>query len=285
MSNMLNNKVIVITGAGRGIGKTIAEVCKKNNAKVAICARSEKELQQTLSELKAINNTPCLATTCDVTSPSDTAKFFEKVKTELGPIYGLICAAGIYGEIGSFIDTDFSKWEKALDINLKGTALSIHTGVKFFDKNASGRIIVFSGGGQGPLPNFSGYAISKGGVWRLTETLGAELSKRNIFLNSIAPGAVNTKLLDELLEAGPDKVGKEFYEKSLAQREQGGTSPLKSAELVLYLLSERSHGLYGKTLSAVWDPYKDFKDLEKMSQSDIYQVRRVVDNLGNTRAK
>lgn len=197
----------------------------------------------------------------------------------------MICAAGVYGHIGSFLDSDFKEWEKALDINLKGTALSIHAAAPYFDTKNSARVILFSGGGQGPLPNFSAYAISKGGVWRMTETLGAELAKRNIFLNSIAPGAVNTKLLDELLEAGPERVGKEFYEKSLAQREQGGTSPLKSAELALYLLSEKSTGLYGKTLSAVWDPYKDFKNLEKMSQSDIYQVRRVVDDQGNTRAK
>lgn len=282
---MLNNKVIVVTGGGRGIGKTIAEICKKNNAKVAICARSEKELEQTLTELKAINSTPAIAVSCDVTNQADTKKFFEKVKSELGSIYGLICAAGVYGEIGPFLESDFSKWEKALDINLKGTALSIHTASSYFDKNSPGRIIVFSGGGQGPLQNFSGYAISKGGIWRLTETLGAELAKRNIFLNSIAPGAVNTKLLDDLLQAGPEKVGKDFYEKSLSQREQGGTSPAKAAELVLYLLSEKSHGLYGKTLSAVWDPYQDFQNLEKMSQSDIYQVRRVVDNLGNTRVK
>ncbi len=282
---MLKNRVIAITGAGRGIGKSLAEACKKEGYKVAICARSQKELDETLAELKKINELPCLAFKCDVTSESETKAFFEKVQKDLGPLYGLICAAGVYGHIGPFLESTFEEWEKALDINLKGTALSVHTAAPYFDKSASGRVILFSGGGQGPLPNFSAYAISKGGVWRMTETFGAELAQRNIFLNSIAPGAVNTKLLDELLEAGPDRVGKEFYEKSLAQREQGGTSPAKSAELALYLLSEKSTGLYGKTLSAVWDPYKDFTNLEKMSQSDIYQVRRVVDNQGNTRSK
>lgn len=282
---MLKNKVIAITGAGRGIGKSLAEACKKQNARVAICARSESELNETLAELKKINQEPCFAMKCDVVDPVQTKKFFESVQKELGSLYGLICAAGVYGHIGSFLESSFEQWEKALDINLKGTALSIHTAAPYFDKSSSGRVILFSGGGQGPLPNFSAYAISKGGIWRMTETLGAELAQKNIFLNAIAPGAVNTKLLDELLDAGPERVGKEFYEKSLAQREQGGTSPMKSAELALYLLSEKSTGLYGKTLSAVWDPYKDFTNLEKMSSSDIYQVRRVVDNQGNTRSK
>jgi NAD(P)-dependent dehydrogenase (short-subunit alcohol dehydrogenase family) len=283
--SVLNNQVIAITGAGRGIGKTLAEECKRNGAKVAICARSEKDLEIALKDLKKINDIPCYAAVCDVTKKTDTQKFFENTTRTLGSLNGLICSAGVYGAIGSFLDTEFSEWQAAIDINLTGTALSIHTAYNYFDHSKPGKIILFSGGGQGPLPNFSGYATSKGGVWRLTETLGAELASKNIFMNAIAPGAVNTKLLDDLLQAGPEKVGQEFYQKSLAQKEQGGTSPQKSAELVLYLLSEKSNGLYGKTLSALWDPYKDFKDLEKMSQSDIYQVRRVVESDGGTRPK
>ena len=282
---LLNNQVVAITGAGRGIGKTIAETCKRSGAKVAICARSQRELDLALKDLEKLNSIPALAMVCDVTNSNQTLNFFEKIQSQLGTLTGLICAAGVYGSIGSFVETSFEDWQKALDINLKGTALSIHTAFRFFDRSKGGRIILFSGGGQGPLVNFSAYATSKGGIWRLTETLGAELAPHHIFLNAIAPGAVNTKLLDELLTAGPEKVGKEFYEKSLAQKEQGGTSPAKSAELVLYLLSEKSKGLYGKTLSALWDPYQDFKELEKMSATDIYQVRRVVEPDGSTRPR
>lgn len=281
----LKNKVIVVTGGSRGIGKSIAEACKKEGALVAICARSANELAIAKADLEKINTVPCLALVCDVTNQESQQKFFSQVEKELGPIYGMICAAGVYGAIGSFVETPFQEWEKAIDINLKGTALSIHAAYPHLDLKSNPRIILFSGGGQGPLANFSAYATSKGGIWRLTETLGAELATKGVYLNSIAPGAVNTKLLDELLAAGPDKVGKDFYEKSIAQKEQGGTSPAKSAELVLYYLSEESKGLYGKTLSAVWDPYKDFKDLDKMSKSEIYQVRRVVDFDGNTKPK
>lgn len=281
----LDNQVIAVTGAGRGIGKTIAEFCKSKGARVAICARSKAELDQAHQELQKINTIPSLAVVCDVTSREQTRNFFEQIQKNLGTLTGLICAAGVYGAIGPFVQVDFSDWEKALDINLKGTALSIHTAFSCFDKQKGGRIILFSGGGQGPLPNFSAYVTSKGGIWRLTETLGAELAPHKIYLNAIAPGAVNTKLLDDLLAAGPDKVGADFYQKSIAQKEQGGTSPMKSAELVQFLLSEESSGLYGKTLSAVWDPYTQFTDLEKMSKTDIYQVRRVVETDGGTRPK
>lgn len=279
----LGNHVIAITGAGRGIGKSIAEACKTNGAKVAICARSQRELNDTLKDLEKLNSVPALAVVCDVSDFKQTKNFFEQIQNHLGDLTGLICAAGVYGSIGPFVETPFAEWEKAVDINLKGTALSIHTAFPYF-KNG-GRIILFSGGGQGPLVNFSAYATSKGGIWRLTETLGAELAPHQIFLNAIAPGAVNTKLLDDLLLAGPGKVGKDFYQKALVQKEQGGTSPTKSAELVLYLLSEKSKGLYGKTLSAVWDPYSEFQDLEKMSVQDIYQVRRVVEPDGSTRPR
>lgn len=285
MSMRLKEKIVVVTGAGRGIGKTIAEYCKREGASLAICARSESELRATAIELGNINSTPIFYKVCDVVSPQQTINFFREASANLGPIDGLICAAGVYGAIGPFVETDFAAWENAIDINLKGTALTIHSAFPFFNKARGGRIILFSGGGQGPMPNFSAYVTSKGAIWRLTETLGAELAPHNIYLNAIAPGAVNTRLLDELLAAGPDKVGPDFYRKSLAQKEEGGASPAKAADLVLYLMSEKSKGLYGKTLSALWDPYESFSELEKMSKSEIYQVRRVVETDGSTRPK
>ena len=134
------------------------------------------------------------------------------------------------------------------------------------------------------MPSFSDYVTSKGGIWRLTETLAAELAPKGIFVNAMAPGAVNTKLLDDLLTAGPDRVGQETYQRSLKQREDGGQSPEKACDLALYLLSKESKDLYGKTLSAVWDSFRDLGDPKSLSKSDVYCYRRVVDGKGNTRA-
>jgi NAD(P)-dependent dehydrogenase (short-subunit alcohol dehydrogenase family) len=277
----LTNSVIAITGAGRGIGKSIALNCKKQGARVAICARSQAELDEVMKELGPQN---CIAVVCDVTRKDQVLNFFSRIKEKLGPLNGLICAAGIYGPIGPFAKTDFSKWEQAIDVNLKGTALSIHTAIPFFDAQRGGHIVLFSGAGQGPLENFSAYATSKGGVWRMNETLGVELAKMNIFMNAIAPGAVNTKLLDDLLAVGPEAVGEATFQKALSQKKEGGTPPDKAADLAVYLLSEKANGLYGKLISAVWDDYQNFTELDKLSKSDIYQVRRVVDNKGGTRA-
>jgi 3-oxoacyl-[acyl-carrier protein] reductase len=218
-----------------------------------------------------------------VTRDEDVRKIFERSEAELGPLYGLICAAGVYGPIGNFGDLDLSEWIKALDINLVGTARTIHAALPGLKKNGAGRIILMSGGGQGAMANFSSYVTSKGGIWRLTETLAAELKEANIFVNAIAPGAVNSKLLDDLLEAGPERVPKEIYERSVEQKKKGGASPDKAAELSLYLLSDESRGLTGKTLSALWDPYRDFADLEEISAQDIFCMRRVIDERGGTR--
>lgn len=278
----LINKSVVITGGGRGIGRALALACKKAGAFITVAARSKTDLDETSAELKAVNDLPHLAIRCDVTDSQDLVHLYKTAEKNFGHIHGLICAAGVYGAIGPFAETPFDEWAAAININLTGTARSIHAAIPHMTRNS--RIILFSGGGQAAMPNFSSYVTSKGGIWRLTETLGAELASKEIYVNSIAPGAVNTKLLDDLLIAGPDKVGTDVYQKSLEQKKAGGQGSEKAADLTLYLLSEKSAGLFGKTLSAVWDPYKDFQDLPKMSKSDIFTAKRVVDFEGNTRA-
>lgn len=272
---MIKDKVVVITGGARGIGRSIAMACQKEGAKVVIAARSSLDLKE--SE----NLFPCVAVPTDVSKASDVKNLMKKA-SELGPIYGLVCAAGVYGSMGAFRDVDFEEWTQALEINLTGTARTVHAALPYMKANS--RIVLFSGGGQGGMNNFSAYTTSKGGIWRLTETLGAELAKDEIYLNAMAPGAVNTKLLDELLAAGPDKVGQEIYNKSLAQKKSGGQSADNAARLTLYLLSEKARGLHSKTISAVWDPFQDFQTSELM-KDEIYTFRRVVDHQGNTRSK
>jgi 3-oxoacyl-[acyl-carrier protein] reductase len=142
----------------------------------------------------------------------------------------------------------------------------------------SGKIIVLSGGGATqPMPGFSAYAASKAAVVRLTETLADELRDDHIDVNAIAPGALNTRLLDEVLAAGPDKVGQAFYDRSVKQKAEGGTSLEKGAALCAFLLSPESDGVTGRLLSAVWDPWADLPARrDELAKSDIYTLRRIV---------
>ena len=147
-----------------------------------------------------------------------------------------------------------------------------------FKTNKGGKIINMSGGGAtAPLPRLSAYAAAKAALVRLTETMAHETLGCGIDVNAIAPGALNTRLLDEILEAGPNRVGKDFYERSLKQKEDGGASMMKAAELCVYLGSDDSDGITGKLISAVWDPWKDLaRHLNKLKSSEIYTLRRIV---------
>ena len=93
----------------------------------------------------------------------------------------------------------------------------------------------------------------------------------------LAPGALNTRLLDEILEAGPEKVGKSFFEQSLKQKESGGSPMAKGASLCVFLATDESNGISGKLISAIWDPWERLKELRKeLMESDIYTLRRIV---------
>jgi 3-oxoacyl-[acyl-carrier protein] reductase len=141
-----------------------------------------------------------------------------------------------------------------------------------------GKIIQLSGGGAtNPMPRISAYAVSKAAIVRFAETLAEEVRGTGIDINSIAPGALNTRMLDEVLEAGPDKVGKDFYERALKQRDNGGVPLQRGADLAIFLASRASDGITGKLISAVWDNWEHWPEhLDKLSGSDVYTLRRIV---------
>jgi NAD(P)-dependent dehydrogenase (short-subunit alcohol dehydrogenase family) len=99
----------------------------------------------------------------------------------------------------------------------------------------------------------------------------------HVDVNAIAPGALATRLVDEVLAAGPDKVGQSFYEKNLKWKHDGATSPTLGANLSVYLASAESDGITGKLLSAQWDPWaKLHEHRDELAKSDIYCLRRIV---------
>jgi 3-oxoacyl-[acyl-carrier protein] reductase len=146
-----------------------------------------------------------------------------------------------------------------------------------FRSQKHGKIINLSGGGAtAPLPRLSAYAASKAAVVRLTETLAHELRDDGVFVNAIAPGALNTRLLDEVLAAGPQQVGEEFYRKSLEQKNRGGTPLERGAALAVFLASTDSDGISGRLLSAAWDDWQQLpRYRDELARSDIYTLRRI----------
>jgi NAD(P)-dependent dehydrogenase (short-subunit alcohol dehydrogenase family) len=270
----------IITGASQGLGFAVAKQFVLEGANIMICARQAEALfkaQQELQQLAPHKN-KVLAKPTDVSKLDQvTALVAETIQT-FGKIDILVANAGIYGTKGPIEEIDWQEWSEAIDINLKGTVLQCRAVVSLMKKQRAGKIIILSGGGATkPMPNLSAYAASKAGVVRFAETLAEEVRDFNIDVNSIAPGALNTRLLEELLIAGPEKIGKICYQQALQQKENGGASLEIAASLCVFLASSLSNGITGKLISAVWDPWQQLPQfIEQLKNSDIYTLRRIV---------
>lgn len=269
----LKNKKAVITGGSRGIGRAIAAEYLKNGAAIFLIARDGKGLAEAKGELSPLGKVQ--VTIADVSHREDIERAAAEVQKQWGAVDILVNAAGIYGPIGPIDEVDPGEWHHALEVNLFGVFLALRSFVPLM-KKSGGAIVNFVGGGEGAYPNFSSYISAKGGIARLNETAAAELKRFNIRVNAIAPGAVNTKFLDDIIAAGPKKAGAENYEKSLKQKESGGVSPEKAAALAVFLASDASKELSGKIFSAVWDKYEEFPSQAKeIMGSDLFTMRRV----------
>jgi NAD(P)-dependent dehydrogenase (short-subunit alcohol dehydrogenase family) len=167
---------------------------------------------------------------------------------------------------------------KALEVNLLGSVLPCRALVPHFKTCGYGKIIQISGGGAtNPLANLSAYAASKAAVVRFAETLAEELRASHIDVNAVAPGALNTRMLDQVLAAGPAAVGAGFFERAQKQKADGGTPLQTGAELCAFLASAQSDGITGKLLSAVWDPWDTLPSHRAdLDRTDIYTLRRIV---------
>lgn len=276
----LNGRCAIITGANQGFGLAISRAYIEQGASVALCARDEGRLAEAVSQLKPLarSHQKILSFTVDVADQEQVKGFVNKVIKDFGTIDILVNNAGVYGPKGMCEDVDTREWVQAIEINLFGVFYMCQAVLPHMRKKGAGKVINLSGGGAtAPLPRISAYAASKAAVVRLTETLAMEYREFGIDINAVAPGALNTRLLGEVLKAGPDVVGKDFYEKSLKQKDNGGTPLEKGASLCVYLGSSQSNGITGKLISAVWDPWEHLETYKAdLNETDIYSLRRIV---------
>jgi 3-oxoacyl-[acyl-carrier protein] reductase len=270
---ILKGKNIVITGAGRGIGRQIAITAIQDGANVALVARTASELQDTTRLLLTSTTHRCYS--LDIADVSAVEKTFQKIARDFGTIDGLVNNAGTQPPIGPFHQVVVADWIRNLEVNLIGTIACTHAVLPLMIAARKGKIVNFSGGGStSPRPNFSAYGVAKTAIVRFTETIAEELQVHGIDVNAISPGAVNTKMLDEVLQK-EEAVGSEYAE-ALRRKETGGSDPRLAADLVCFLLSHDSDGITGKLISAVWDHWQEeeFRALLR-SDKDIAVLRRI----------
>lgn len=279
MSSELTGRRAVITGASQGLGLAIAHAYLQAGADVFITARSAGDLDRAQSELQnAFGATRVLAEAGDMSKPEDVRRVVDAATHAWDRVDILVNNAGIYGPLGPTDEVDWSEWTKAVEINLYGSVLPTRALLPHFKKRRYGKIVQISGGGAtNPLPKITAYAASKAAVIRFAESLAEEVREFGIDVNAIAPGALNTRMLDQALAAGPDSVGEAFHARMQRIKSEGGTALHLGADLAVFLASGASDGLTGRLISAAWDPWKTLPDrLKELTPTDVYTLRRIV---------
>ena len=223
----LENKVAMITGGARGIGKAIAAAYAREGAKLALCARTAAELDQAVGELRALR-AEAEGWICDVALEDSAKEFVARTFKKFGRVDVLVNNAGVMTRPVPMTEVDIKKWDYTIAVNLRGPFLITQAVLPIMMKQKSGSIInVSSTIGRGAYANFLAYATSKWGLEGFTQTLAAEARSSNIRVNSVDPGYVATKLTGF-----------------------NGSKPESVTDVFVYLASDESKGVSAKMLSS-----------------------------------
>jgi 3-oxoacyl-[acyl-carrier protein] reductase len=267
----VKDKGVLITGAGRGIGKRLAIGFAQHSARVALLARSKAELDLTNLEIEHAGGSSLRlrANVCDLEQVSAAV---ERMRTHYGRVDVLVCSAALQGPIGPFLETPPKAWAETIETNLLGVVNACRAVLPYMTEKRSGKVIVLVGrGAADPRPNFSAYAASKAGVVRFVETLAEEVRDFNIQVNAMSPGGTYTHMTDEILRAG-DKAGWKEQQRAVEVRLTGGESPEKQLQLALFLASEATNHISGRLIH-INDDWRRLADTTL--SRDLYTLRRV----------
>jgi NAD(P)-dependent dehydrogenase (short-subunit alcohol dehydrogenase family) len=268
----VKDKGVLITGAGRGIGKRLAIGFANYGARVALIARSKAELDLANLEIEHAGGIS-LRIRADVRDYEQMAAAVDRMKANYGRLDVLICAAALQGPIGPLLEAPVKSWTEAIETNLFGVMNSVRAVLPHMIEKRSGKIIVLGGRGAGdPRPYFSAYAASKAAVTRFVETVAEEIRDKNVQINVMSPGRTYTHMTDEILRAG-DRAGQKEHDEAVEVRITGGMTPEKQIELALFLGSEDSNHVSGKFIHV----NDDWKRLEHAAPGrEVFTLRRVL---------
>lgn len=280
MTYSLKGRHAIITGANQGLGREIAIAYVRAGASVMICARDEGKLAAVRDELATMGEEGqrVLARRVDVSDAAAVDDLVASAVAQLGRVDVLVNNAGVYGPFGPIESVDWTEWVRAMEINIYGSVLPCRAVLPHFKKQRYGKIVQLSGGGAtNPLPRITAYAASKAAIVRFVESLAIDVKGYGIDVNAIAPGALNTRMMDQLLAAGPEAVGQDFYTRMQGLAASGGTPLETGAALAVFLGAVDSDGITGRLLSAVWDPFERLQDhRDDLDRTDVYTLRRIV---------
>jgi NAD(P)-dependent dehydrogenase (short-subunit alcohol dehydrogenase family) len=264
---------IVVTGSSTGIGRALVLRLLSEGHQIWGLARSDQ------SAFADSQNGAFKASRCDVGAWTDVERAAAEIEAAWRHVDGLVCCAGTQGEVGPAVRADPKRWADTVHGNLNGTFFAIRAFYLLLSRSPRrAKIVCFSGGGSTkPRPNFSAYGVAKTGVLRLVETISQEESQAPLDINAVAPGAIATRLTDEVIALGPDIAGQAEFDAAIKQKSAGGASMERALDLVEWLLSPKSDGVSGKLISAPWDPWPSLgHHVAALARTDVYTLRRIV---------
>lgn len=252
---ILKDRIAIVTGQSRGLGAAIVRAFRDEGAIVPECTRAELVMDD----------------------PFSIETFYGSVMAEYDGIDILVNNAAMLGYVGRLEESDPGTMGKTIAVNLLGPIYLTQKCLPALQRSKRGKIINICGGGAStPLPRRIAYAVSKAGLARFTDSLAAELKNTKIDCNAILPGAMDTGMLDDIIAAGPEKLGKLEYELHASYKQNAPSSPERAAQLCLYLASEESNGLSGKMISARHDPWPfNQEQIKELMRSDKCTLRRI----------
>ena len=273
----MSHSWVVITGASRGLGAHLVHSFWNAGWNVALVARDRQALSQVVEDLPKQSNQTAIIFPCDLGRPEEVTALVKKITNQLPRLDALINNAAIHGPIGPLVENDLALWNKVIQVNLLAPVALCHGLIALMSSSGGGSIINLSGGGAtGPRANFSAYASTKAALVRFSETLAQEMQDQKIRVNCIAPGAMKTALLEQVVTSGMTASGQREFEIAQKVFAQGGASMDKVADLALFLAGKESLGITGKLISAVWDRWSEWpKHIEQLQASDAYTLRRI----------
>jgi NAD(P)-dependent dehydrogenase (short-subunit alcohol dehydrogenase family) len=245
---ILDGKVAIVTGAGRGLGGASAIAMTREGASLVILSRTPAELRETAGRIKDLGGR-VLSLRADVSKPKEVETVVRQTLSRFKKIDILMNNAAIIGPLKPTFKIKEREWDQTLDINLKGIYLFSKAVIPHMIKQRRGKIInVISGLGEIVMPPFGPYSIAKAGLIHLTKFMAEELKDYDIQVNGLDPGIMDTGMQEEIRTAGPEVLGVELYKQVLGWKERGELkAPEKVARLAVFLASAASDSFTGES--------------------------------------
>jgi NAD(P)-dependent dehydrogenase (short-subunit alcohol dehydrogenase family) len=240
----LTDQVAIVTGGGRGIGRAIALGLAKAGRSVAVVARSEDQLAETVGQIKQ-RGSSAISVTADVSDPGAVQRMVSELEESLGSVDLLVNNAGLAGPIGPTWEVDPDDWWRCLEVNLRGPMLCSRAVLPGMIARGGGRIInVASGAGTFAIPYLGAYVMSKTALIRFTEILALEAGAHGIKVFAIEPGTVSTSMAAYVMGSEEGRRWMHWFGEVFQKGED--VPPDQAADLVVLLASGRADALSGR---------------------------------------